>query len=561
MGFEPLGHSRSGGFFLWVCFMNIKILGRVPVRFKDGVKWITVKPNGPENKGTPVKLDDRTGEVLAGMGGKFNGRHISAAPRGGRQEQPGAQAVIEWSKAPKAPQKPQYTGSDKYTKTANLVKSTQKEFTPDSVGKAIKDLNYPYTIDLDNKDQILKELDKEYDHLRSMGYPYGPDEAEKEYERAMSFQAARKRVDDIFEKDYGDLTKGEDGLEPDEVEDLKNLYAERLRLSALRQVGEASVWYTDRADFRNSDFYKALDKASSKLGDKVDALAALPSRRPTNRKNRLLKQKKLYQAQRFTRQQIQGMKKFQAQFATELAKNVKPQIAKLNADLASATSTVDVVTALEASGLMNTPTENFNLMSMETARGVGQAYSDICSKFPFLAGNLGKARLASIGSNTYGECFMPSGSIDLSSVWFKRGKETDFATEFSNNMATQFHPKGAMSKGAAYAVASHELGHALEGRIEKLMQAAGVDTTEKGKKRYFISGRIADKALSNLSLKNDPGVIKKELSEYAAKDTAEFFAEAVSEYLCSPSPRPLAAEVGKILERILKNDFSDLHIV
>lgn len=50
--------------------MNIKIIGRVPVRFKDGVKWITVKPNGPENKGTPVKLDDRTGEVLAGMGRK-----------------------------------------------------------------------------------------------------------------------------------------------------------------------------------------------------------------------------------------------------------------------------------------------------------------------------------------------------------------------------------------------------------------------------------------------------------------------------------------------------------
>lgn len=240
--------------------MNIKILGRVPVRFKDGVKWITVKPNGPENKGTPVKLDDRTGEVLAGMGGKFNGRHISAAPRGGRQEQPGAQAVIEWSKAPKAPQKPQYTGSDKYTKTAKLVKSTQKEFTPDSVSKAIKDLNYPYTIDLDNKDQILKELDKEYDRLRSMGYPYGPDEAEKVYERAMSFQAARKRVDDIFERDYGDLTKGEDGLEPDEVEDLKNLYAERLRLSALERVAEASVWYTDRADFRSTDFYKALDK-------------------------------------------------------------------------------------------------------------------------------------------------------------------------------------------------------------------------------------------------------------------------------------------------------------
>ena len=541
--------------------MNIKILGRVPVRFKDGVKWITVKPNGPENKGTPVKLDDRTGEVLAGMGGKFNGRHISAAPRGGRQEQPGAQAVIEWSKAPKAPQKPQYTGSDKYTKTAKLVMSTQKEFTPDSVSKAIKDLNYPYTIDLDNKDQILKELDKEYDRLRSMGYPYGPDEAEKVYERAMSFQAARKRVDDIFERDYGDLTKGEDGLEPDEMEDLKNLYAERLRLSALRQVAEASVWYTDRADFRNSDFYKALDKASSKLGDKVEALAALPSRRPANRQKRQLQQKKKFEAERLKREQKRAMNAFQAQFSKELAKNVKPQIAKLNADLASATSTVDVVTALEASGLMNTPTENFNLMSMETARGVGQAYSDICSKFPFLAGNLGKARLAPLGSRTYGECVMSSGSIDLSSGLFRRGKEADFATAFSNDMSTQYHPKGAMSKGAAYAVVSHELGHALEGRIENLMKASGVDTTEKRKKRYFIAGRIRDKALSNLSLQNDPAIIKGALSGYANQDSAEFFAEAVSELLTSPSPRPLAAEVGKILERILKNDFSDLNII
>lgn len=540
--------------------MTIKILGRVPVRFKDGVKWITVKPNGPENKGTPVKLDDRTGEVLAGMGGKFNGRHISAAPRGGRQEQPGAQAVIEWSKAPRVPQKPQYTGSDKYTKTAKLVKSTQKEFTPDSVGKAIKDLNYPYTIDLDNKDQILKELDKEYDHLRSMGYPYGPDEAEKVYERAMSFQAARKRVDDIFERDYGDLTKGEDGLEPDEVEDLKNLYAERLRLSALERVAEASVWYTDRADFRSTDFYKALDKASSKLGDKVDALAALPSRRPANRQKRQLQQKKKFEAERLKREQKQAMNAFQAQFSKELAKNVEPQIQKLNSDLASASTSADVVAALDSSGLMNAPTQGLNLMGPDTARSIGQAYSDICSKFPFLAGNIGRANCSRLGSSTYGQCLMSTGAIDFNTKYYGRGNEASFAASFSNCISTQFHPQGVMSKGAAYAVASHELGHAIEGRLEKLMKAAGVDTTEKRKKRYFISGRVKDKVLSNLSLVDDRSVIKAELSEYAAMDSAEFFAEAVSEYLCSPSPRPVAAEVGKILERFLKNDFSDLGI-
>ena len=61
----------------------------------DADKWITVKPNGPENKGTPVKIDDSTGEIKAGMGGKFNGKHISAATK---NEQVGAQAKIDWSK-------------------------------------------------------------------------------------------------------------------------------------------------------------------------------------------------------------------------------------------------------------------------------------------------------------------------------------------------------------------------------------------------------------------------------------------------------------------------------
>lgn len=71
---------------------------RVCVRIGDEIGWITVHPNGPGTKGTPVKLNKDTGEVLAGLGGKFNGRHISALPDGGRHEQHGAQAVIARSK-------------------------------------------------------------------------------------------------------------------------------------------------------------------------------------------------------------------------------------------------------------------------------------------------------------------------------------------------------------------------------------------------------------------------------------------------------------------------------
>ncbi len=45
---------------------------------QDEAKWITVKPNGEENKGSHVLIDNETGEVLGGMGGKFTGKHISA---------------------------------------------------------------------------------------------------------------------------------------------------------------------------------------------------------------------------------------------------------------------------------------------------------------------------------------------------------------------------------------------------------------------------------------------------------------------------------------------------
>lgn len=52
---------------------------------QDDAKWITVHPNGQGHKGRPALIDTSSGEVLGGMGGKFNGRHISAVKRGHEQ--------------------------------------------------------------------------------------------------------------------------------------------------------------------------------------------------------------------------------------------------------------------------------------------------------------------------------------------------------------------------------------------------------------------------------------------------------------------------------------------
>lgn len=43
-----------------------------------GDHWITVHPNGPGTKGQPVLLG-KSGEIKGGMGGKFNGMHVSSA--------------------------------------------------------------------------------------------------------------------------------------------------------------------------------------------------------------------------------------------------------------------------------------------------------------------------------------------------------------------------------------------------------------------------------------------------------------------------------------------------
>lgn len=43
----------------------------------DKAEWITVHPNGKENKGRPALIDSTTGQVLGGMGGKFNGKTMS----------------------------------------------------------------------------------------------------------------------------------------------------------------------------------------------------------------------------------------------------------------------------------------------------------------------------------------------------------------------------------------------------------------------------------------------------------------------------------------------------
>lgn len=55
----------------------------------DANQWITVHPNGKQHKGQPALIDQESKTVIAGMGGKFNGKHISEAKSANKTSQQG----------------------------------------------------------------------------------------------------------------------------------------------------------------------------------------------------------------------------------------------------------------------------------------------------------------------------------------------------------------------------------------------------------------------------------------------------------------------------------------
>ena len=63
---------------------------------------------------------------------------------------------------------------------------------------------------------------------------------------------------------------------------------------------------------------------------------------------------------------------------------------------------------------------------------------------------------------------------------------------------------------------------------------------------------LRPKVMTKCNLTVQKKDIANNVSDYAAKDAKEFFAECFAEYMCSDNPRTVAAEFGKQLEEIMR---------
>ena len=138
---------------------------------QDAAQWITVHPGGKGmkangkgmKKGTPVLIDDQTGQVLGGMGGKFTGQHISEARKDfvGARQTKADKSERHYKKLLKA--------------HTDYIESVKPQFRPGAAGNVIARLrktreavaNHLDGTTQEERDEAVKKVDRMIEHLQS----------------------------------------------------------------------------------------------------------------------------------------------------------------------------------------------------------------------------------------------------------------------------------------------------------------------------------------------------------------------------------------------------------
>ena len=183
---------------------------------------------------------------------------------------------------------------------------------------------------------------------------------------------------------------------------------------------------------------------------------------------------------------------------------------------------------------------------LEAAKQVYIAFEEVYNKFPQLKGKLASVRAYNFKNNmVFAECQggFGVGGIGLNTQKYKSYKILE--KEYKEDIKAGFHPKGTDWT----AILTHEFGHAIDDYLSFGLKLA----SEKSGKVKRMSSVMRTKVLKKVGLKTgDIRSIEQQVSGYATKNAAEFFAECFAEYMKSENPRPVATEFGKQLEEILK---------
>lgn len=388
----------------------------------------------------------------------------------------------------------------------------------------------------------LEKIEKDmFEHLYESSNTYWVDRGIKQYLKAKTSQGLS---DGLFS--WGGLLQS-DALNDEQKEKFRRLLQEQ------RLWGGDPI---DQLDHLNPDeraeMFAALNKA---LGgaDLVDFVKQKnQEKKEKEEEERKRQEEERLRREEERRQRLEKERKLQEEkerkekeFAAEQKKKFTERKETRRAAIQNASTTSEVVGIMNDGGYFREgSTSQLTSVHPVCAREIARSYEAVCERFPFLIGTLGSLTENERRSSAYACCHtMEGGGVDVNPATFHDVE--NIKRDYASEVRTNWHPADTDWTS----VVTHELGHAIDGFMSR-KGILGSQSFSTIAQRF--SGKLQQKVLR--ALKKKKADIGKEVCRYATKNHAEWFAECFAEAMHSPNPRPMATEMMRQLELIVKQE-------
>ncbi len=208
-------------------------------------------------------------------------------------------------------------------------------------------------------------------------------------------------------------------------------------------------------------------------------------------------------------------------------------------------------------------------MPFDMAKEVFDAVKKTVKRYPELKGYLTSLKIGfiKVDKEAYAACDALRGRLICGERMKKAAKMRE---DYLEDVELGFHPAGTDSR----AIMVHEMGHALDGymtlkgmlgggiiggnvtRSSKQVQDYVLDKLGWQDKAKALRADLLKRGITGRMYKEEfdtakNAFIKSEISEYAADNEKEFFAELFAEYVMSPHPRNAAQIFGEFIDTML----------
>lgn len=528
----------------------------------DDDKWITVKPHGEESDDYQhIRIDSDTGEITAGLGGKFNGTNIDDLPRG---------------KNPHPIDEKKYQAWKKRKEERSNASQNNDETSSAGGGKRIWDTHDRDKMSAKDKQELKKKL-----KTRS----------EEEYKKYQSATNQASRTEHYMES--AQLENEIAWLDGVDERDLPNLVLEgigacrpekgKIWTQAETYFGKEWVVMPGSPEFAyGAKFSENLEKRVFERADYAKKLIEHESRVKENIKNNPYKESKsVAEAEDLAKSWIGDRFVNYSGFTKDNCNNLNKALLSYLEKYPAISNMLNVyggrsgmkakIDAHILKSLENDPEAlsqmkknaeySFNLQARHIERhGLKGKLVEIFKQWRFLPKNGDfteeeakefyiKKYIEKQAKSIYGKEFSELTEFRFPSlvggVATNKGlvlnteinkKET--AKLFLGNCGENtFHPP--TSKPAAFAVAAHELGHIVANTIDYDRRGSQDTRALSGIEKIFSEKHKTD------------GEIKRKLSEYANTNSDEMIAESFCEVMSSDNPREFA--------RSIVNEITDIY--